>query len=322
MSVLFVTLFDKNYLVKGISMIDSLLGNSIEHKILILSLDVKTYETLNAYFTKNDRIVIKQIDFISPQILTKISNDRSYREFCWALSSILSYTILTKQNLDVIYLDADLYFFNSVELLISKCVMYNAAITPHRFSEIYRQLEVNGKFNVQWVYFKNNEIGRKVALDWMTDCIISTEYNPAAGVVGDQKYLDSWPSRYKNILEISDEGAGLAPWNQSGVVVRKIEKSLYVGAEEKLVFYHFHSLNIYFNLLVLPVSSNYRLGKEVFDLIYTKYVKELNRVRSELGISTPLIISTGTISIFLNLLQVFLVQITQSMIWQRIKKLF
>jgi hypothetical protein len=200
--------------------------------------------------------------------------------------------------------------------------MYNAAITPHRFSEIYRQLEVNGKFNVQWVYFKNNEIGRKVALDWMTDCIISTEYNPAAGVVGDQKYLDSWPSRYKNILEISDEGAGLAPWNQSGVVVRKIEKSLYVGAEEKLVFYHFHSLNIYFNLLVLPVSSNYRLGKEVFDLIYTKYVKELNRVRSELGISTPLIISTGTISIFLNLLQVFLVQITQSMIWQRIKKLF
>jgi lipopolysaccharide biosynthesis glycosyltransferase len=141
MSVLFVTLFDKNYLVKGISMIDSLLGNSIEHKILILSLDVKTYETLNAYFTKNDRIVIKQIDFISPQILTKISNDRSYREFCWALSSILSYTTLTKQNLDVIYLDADLYFFNSVELLISKCVMYNAAITPHRFSEIYRQLE-------------------------------------------------------------------------------------------------------------------------------------------------------------------------------------
>jgi hypothetical protein len=322
MSVLFVSLFDKNYLVKGISMIDSLLSNSIKHEILILSLDVKTFKTLNRYFAKNSRIIVKNIDFINPQILAQISNDRSYREFCWALSSVLSFTTLSCQKLDVIYLDADLYFFNSVEPLISKCDKFNAAITPHRFSDIYKHLEINGKFNVQWVYFKNNKLGKRVAFDWMNDCIISTKYNPTEGVVGDQKYLDSWPSRYENILEISDVGVGLAPWNQSGVLVTNVEKSLFVDSKEKLVFYHFHSLNIYFRILVLPVSSNYHLGKEVLDLIYAQYVKKLNQVRTELGINIPLLLSKGVLSIFLNFLQVFLIQVTQSAIWRKIKNLF
>jgi hypothetical protein len=320
MSVLFVSLFDKNYLVKGVSMIDSLLDYSDDHGILILSLDEHTFITLNSYFRGNSRISIKKMDFIDRQVLTQISKDRTYREYCWALSSILSFTALSYQELDVIYLDADLYFFNSVEKIVNKCSDYNAAITPHRFTETYKHLEINGKFNVQWVYFKNNNYGRRIALDWMNDCIVSTKYDIAAGIVGDQKYLDLWPSRYENILEISDIGVGLAPWNQEGAIITNLDNSLHVGFEEKLVFYHFHSLNIYFKRFILPVSSNYHLSRDVFDQIYVKYASKISDINFELGTKNRLTLSKGVLSCFLNFLQVSLVLFTQTSIWRKIKK--
>ena len=104
MKSLFVTLFDKKYFIKGVAMVDSLLLYSQDHEILILALDKVSYSKLTEYYDLNNRVIVKNTEYIGKELNKQIIESRTYREYCWALSSILSYTALNKQDLDVIYL--------------------------------------------------------------------------------------------------------------------------------------------------------------------------------------------------------------------------
>lgn len=319
MKSLFVTLFDKKYFIKGVAMVDSLLLYSHDHEILILALDKVSYSKLTEYYDLNNRVIVKNTEYIGKELNKQIIESRTYREYCWALSSILSYTALNKQNLDVIYLDADIYFFNSIESLLNQCRSECVAITPHRFSEKYKFLEINGRYNVQWVYFKNNESGQLVAQEWMEDCILSTSYDANSGIVGDQKYLDKWPEKYKNILEIDDLGAGLAPWNQENVSLSKSGNSILIDDEFTLRFYHFHSFKIFGNKYVLPVSSFYKLDDPIIELVYKPYISKLNSLLNNNCAKTDLILAGPKFSLFLNFLQVVAIRATQSKLWKLLR---
>jgi hypothetical protein len=60
----------------------------------------------------------------------------------------------------IIYLDADLYFFNDPKILIKELGNDDLLITEHRYTKKYDQSFNSGKYCVQFMIFKNNSFDR------------------------------------------------------------------------------------------------------------------------------------------------------------------
>jgi hypothetical protein len=143
-----------------------------------------------------------------------------------------------------VYLDADIYFFGNPNVLLEEARHGDLAAIKHRFPVRLQHYEVNGLFNVQWVYFANTPVGQQASKKWAEQCIENCSYLPDLGIVGDQKYLDEWPMLYPTFIEVKNSGAGVAPWNHEIYQPQLLSKQWIVTNTNPLIFYHFHGLKI------------------------------------------------------------------------------
>ena len=262
----FCTLFDKNYLIKGLSMIESLNKNCKECKIFVLCLDKETKYIL-------EKISIEQLHCIS---LEEVENDeliyakstRNIAEYCWTLASYFTWYVMeNNKNVKLLtYLDADLFFYSSVEPIFEEIGDSSISIIEHRFSKPFKSLEINGRFCVEWNTFRRDEEGLNCLNTWRKQCLEWCYYKLEENRMGDQKYLDEWPNKYKSCHIIQNEGAGIAPWNYSSYDIQKINKKIFIN-NTNLIFYHFHQFQL------LPNEKFYRLSE-----IYTSYKREPNEI--------------------------------------------
>lgn len=106
----FCTLFDKNYLYKGLALYSSLERYCPNFSLWILCMDKTTYKILK-------KLQLKQVTLISlkefeDKKLLSVKNSRTLGEYCWTCtSSLILYLFKRYKKLDIIaYLDADLFF--------------------------------------------------------------------------------------------------------------------------------------------------------------------------------------------------------------------
>jgi hypothetical protein len=226
-------------------MVDSLIKNTnkINHHVHILALDFVTERYLGDYYKECSKVTIHSLGTLGTEYIWDLRKSRSHREFCWGLSSILTNFILEETKGTTIYLDADIFFFSDPSPLVTECAIYSIAVTPHRFPDRLKFQEIMGIYNVQWVQFKFDDEGRAASTKWRRQCEASSSYAPDLGIVGDQKYLDSWHLEYKSFKSINNVGAGLAPWNHEKYKLRLEDGITYVN-DLPLIFYHFHSFSI------------------------------------------------------------------------------
>jgi hypothetical protein len=276
----FCTLFDRNYLYKGLAMYDSLASNCREDFILwILCMDDISYKLLEKMSLPKIKLVA--LNEFESQELLKAKQERGVAEYSWTCASNLVWFLLQKnRELEMmIYLDADLYFFNNPKILITELGDKDVMITAHRYTKKYDQSAVSGKYCVQFMIFKNNPNGlrvldwwRQACLDW---CFAYLDNNR----FGDQKYLDDWMTRFSGILELEHLGGGVAPWNvqQYGFFTKD---GMIYGRERRtdkifpLVFYHFHTFYLISPRQYFPVRG-YVLSKNVKAIIYEPYFRAL-----------------------------------------------
>jgi hypothetical protein len=270
---MYATLFDKKYLSRGIAMIESLLSFEKDAVICVLCLDLET-ELAVRTLSNTSKVSPIALHEIGDELVLQIRGDRTYREFCWALSSIFCMYLLNKQNAEVIYIDADVYFFGNPKSLLEECRTGDIAAIRHRFPERLRQYEVNGIFNVQWVYFANNKKGREACETWAEQCI-----------------LDSWPVQYPTFIDVQNLGAGVAPWNHEVMKPRKVKGEWTVIGETPLVFYHFHGLKISDDGSITFAPKMYSKVKKLPNRLYAEYIAAINQTteRFALLVENPLI---------------------------------
>lgn len=276
----YCTLFDKNYLAKGLVMLESLKRHSSEpYSLHILAMDSETEDALKDFG-------YWEYTFTAPTFNRMPSfSSRPWREFCWTMASQFTEYVLNEmrraeiKDIDTItYLDADLFFFSDPKPVHDEIGERSIGIIPHRFIPTKRYLEVNGVFNVGWVTFKNTPIGRECLARWAEQvrerCDEST--------CGDQKYLDEWPEHYGDeVCIIENIGANLAPWNVGNYDLQRAGKSDYVFVigrhrADWLRFYHFHEYEHGVRL------TNYDLRPEDIELIYKPYIEAINRAEHKI----------------------------------------
>lgn len=273
----YCTLFDSNYLTRGLMMYESLKKYSDNFHLYIFAFNDKSHKlliSLNLDFTT----VISLKEFENNKLLS-IKNSRSAGEYCWTCTpSVIKYSIET-YNLDsCTYLDADLYFFSNPAVLIDEMGYNSVLITPHRYTKKYDQSKTSGIYCVQFMTFKNTQSGMKV-LNWWVDACIDWCYARAEdGKFGDQKYLDDWTNMFNEVYVSNNLGGGVAPWNIQQYNFT-YEKDKIIGIEKlhnnkfDLIFYHFHALK-FLGKDIVNLGS-YDIDKNDIKMIYKDYIIKL-----------------------------------------------
>lgn len=294
----FVTLFNSNYLSRGLVMYHSLLKHCPHFHLYIIAFDDVTYD----YFQNNpyEKLTVISLSQFEDDKLLSIKLSRSAGEYCWTCTA--STVLYCLKNFDLnhcVYIDADLCFYSNPQVLFDEWGDNSVLITEHRYTTEYDQSALSGIYCVQFVGFKNDTEGLEALNYWRDSCIDWCYARAEDGKFGDQKYLDDWTTRFKNVHVLKHLGGGIAPWNLQQYDF-KMEDSKLIGWEKSsqvkfdIVFVHFHGLRFYEDQLVSLAPSEYELDRTVINLLFKPYARKLVNSDNQLNQPKFMFHSNGT----------------------------
>lgn len=278
------TYFDRNYLYKGLAMYRSFARHNNAFQMWVLCLDDDTHRILSQMSLPGVKLVtMEDFEGGDPELLG-VKGSRSHIEYYWTCtSSFLLHVLRHNPQVDVLtYLDADLYFFGSLDPLYEEMGQDSILIVEHRYSPKHAHaVGTTGIFNVGVLSFRRDEAGLE-CLGWWRERCIEWCYNRVEdGRFGDQRYLDDWPSRFPNVHILQHKGIDLAPWNIDNYRL-SYQNGKVIVDDDQLVAYHFHSLRIVADgLFELADRNHYPLTRQHTELVYRPYLKELREAISQ-----------------------------------------
>ncbi len=281
----YCTFFDRNYLAKALALLGSLKKHeSSPYKVIVVCLDEITRLLLSRLSLPNVELIPLHVIEAGDPMLGSARRTRQLVEYYWTLTSNVIHKIMSSYpEIDLLtYLDADLFFYSSPDPIFRELGESSILIHEHRFSPSLAVLEINGKYNVGLVSFRRDENGM-TALSWWRDRCNEWCFDRCEdGKMGDQKYLDDWPDRFKGVRVLQHIGAGLGPWNH--------EQYVFTGTGGKplvnglpVVFYHFHALTQVSRQVFLPSKhAHYPITESVLRYCYLPYFHELSKATLDL----------------------------------------
>jgi hypothetical protein len=282
----FCTLFDINYLAKGVAMLRSLERFCPKSHVFVLCMDDQTKPILESL--NFSHVTYLTLDEVEDQDLLEVKPGRNRAEYCWTLSPCLPWYILKKNpHVEFItYLDADLYFYSDIQPILDEIGDASIAIIEHRFVPELKHLENRGRFCVEWVSFRRDAEGLACLQRWREQCIEWCFYRLEKNRMGDQKYLDAWPNSYKNLHIIKHPGAGVAPWNYAAYEINGVDGVINID-ENPLIFYHFHQFQILSFGRFDRLSKYYTRIKSAPNSIYSVYESATSSIMKEIRFKRP-----------------------------------
>lgn len=291
--MVFCTLFDSNYLDKGLALYHSMRKHINTFRLYIFAFDDKCLEILSDMHLEN--AVILSVEDIMTDVLRRIRAERTNAEFCWTCTPIVVEHVLLKYCERICtYIDADIYFFADPadaiqEIIDSGC---SVGLVEHRFARNWEyggHIFSTGKYCIQFNTFLNNTEGMQVLQDWRDKCLDWCYFRYEDGKLGDQKYPDKWKQKYPCIHECQDFGVGVAPWNLYlySYVGRKSEEIWMEcrGRRSRIIFYHFEGIkylddgSVYLNIWEPATPGMHRKVQ----FIYGEYIEIITTIRSFLA---------------------------------------
>jgi hypothetical protein len=276
MSINFCSYFDKNYLSKFLVLRNSIEIFNIEFKFFVLALD----NYVEDFFKKNQ---IKNVQVISLKDLEQsykdliiAKNNRDLIEYYFTLSPFLPRYIFEKYKcLNISYVDSDFFFYKNPIKLFQKILNSSVTVIKQESEPQY------GLFNMGLICFNFNFSETLEILNtWGEQCIDSCSDIPnlKENIYADQKYLDEWLIKLRNIKILYPEYSVLSPWDTNA----KIEYNI-----DNFFAFHFHNFKIQNNFFYTGFCNyNKRPSKIILDKIYIPYAKKIYHVNKEYNLKT------------------------------------
>ena len=270
----FCTLFDVNYLPRGLVLYSSLREVCGDFRLRVFCMDEATESLLDRMRLPGLVVVGLEELEAHDRELASVKRDRTQVEYCWtATPAVCLYALEREPELEMVtYLDADLMFFADPAPLFDELADDAALIVPHRHASDWDGWDGTvGNYNVQFVTFRRDERGLAPLRWWRERCLEWCYDRIEDGRWGDQRYLDDWPERFAGVHVLAHPGGGLAPWNAKRYTLERRDGSLLVDGYP-VVFYHYQSLELVRGLaaflppVVLP--SSYRLNRGPSGLVW------------------------------------------------------
>ncbi len=160
----FCTLFDSQFLLRGLTLFRSLARYLQDFHFYVLCLDEGSYHALKRLQQPHIiPLTLSDIEVWDPRLL-KAKANRSLIEYYFTLSPALPlYLLRNFDGIEVItYLDADLFFYQSPAPLFAELGQASILVIEHRFPAHLQDKLQYGRFNVQYQSFRNNIQGWSV----------------------------------------------------------------------------------------------------------------------------------------------------------------
>ena len=287
------TLFNTNYLDKGLTMYESIECYTQDFVLYVLCMDDRCYEIIMDLNLPRF-IPIRLSDIETPRLLV-VKEERTIGEYCWTCGSCFTDYVMHTFNPEYCaYIDSDLYFYDDVNVVVKEMQERNASvmITGHRFYEDEakdREWKV-GKYCVEFNTFKNDTEGRFLLDKWKNQCLEYCKCDGDGKHWADQKYMDNWVSDYEFAVETSHLGAGVAPWNiadyrlicnadldKFGIACKNIISTLF--------FYHFQGIQyLDHNTVRLDIYGRKGVQSDLVEKLYKPYLRHIGRNKHLLSV--------------------------------------
>jgi hypothetical protein len=284
--IIFGTFANAKYLPQLLSMLESFQNNVTSSRIAVVALDVATSETVSSLnFSCVDVLDVKDVEAHFPQLSIAREN-RSLSEYFFTLSSAIPNFLFKvyPQPDFVVYIDADLFFFENPE----RCILAlddtdNVLLTSHNFARKNLDLRVYGEFNTGFIAFRRSAAGMKVASWWLERCLEWCKDVVENGKFADQKYLENFSSIAPGVKISQDFGLNLGPWGLNSLKQIGFRNgSIYVNGQ---FLFAFHFSGLQYNRIFAILGLNpyqYRVSKTIYELIYVPYLRSIRRWETEL----------------------------------------
>ncbi|MCH4191080.1 MAG: hypothetical protein LKF52_02145 [Butyrivibrio sp.] len=291
----YCTLFDSNYLDKGVVLIQSLNQCARDFTLYIFAFDEACEQFLNQAAFHNVAVLSEKKLAAEYSTLESLKAERTRAEYCWTCTPYCITYVLDKKECDnCTYIDTDMYFWSDPGILIEEMIEHNksAMVTPHFFEKNLRSEMIRrmcGNYCVEFNTFLSTPEGRS-ALDWWREkCTQECSVNGSDDTYGDQKYLDRLVQKYDSVYEAGNPGGGMAPWNVMKYQHTRIEgKHLWFKEKGKerqyeLIYYHFQGCTI--NDTMADLGYHQWCGKNedhvLTKFVYRTYIQEIRSARKK-----------------------------------------
>lgn len=199
----------------------------------------------------------------------------------------------------IVYLDADLMFFDSLTKLdeVLNIQQKSIVLTGHQYTVIPSENEVSnnqtlrkyGIYNAGFIALKNNAVGQQFLAWWkrilFTKCIRDDEN----GIYYDQTWLDLVPMYFgDDFYMLKDLGYNVAYWNLDERILCFRNEKYFINQKIPLVFYHFARFQYYNDMYIDGFKikfDDFPLLKNIFDQY--RNILQKNLYEKSIPASTP-----------------------------------
>jgi hypothetical protein len=282
----YCTYFDHNYLSRGLALYRSLQHHAPGSRLWVLCLSEACHRILVALDLPGI-IPVPLADFEAADAgVAATRPHRSTIEYYFTCTPAWMLFVMGREAdaAWVTYLDGDLFFFESPEIIYEELQDAAVAIIPHRYPARLARLRKFGTYNVGWVGARNDPDGVAVIEWWREKCIEWCHDYVDGDRFADQGYLDWFPRLFPRVKVIENVGANLAPWNIGNYRIGFGGGQVLIDAVRPLIFFHFQGLRKGLRWFIFNSHRSYRapFSGVIRDHVYRPYVDELLAIEKTL----------------------------------------
>lgn len=287
---------DHRYLPRAQALVQSLRAFGCHDEVWLYCLTPECHRGAEALAMDNVRLLdLADLEAAYPA-LQQVKAERTTLEYYYTCTPlVLDHAMKSRPDVDsVVYLDADLWFFDSPDRVFHVIGDAPVAIIPHNFPPRLQALERFGRFNVGWVSFRRTEEGMHCLEWWRDRCLEWCFGKPEGDRCGDQGYLNKFSEIAPNTRIITHKGCNTAPWNIENYRITERGGRIFVD-EDPLLFFHFHGVHRAFGVFYFNGHRRYGapLSRLMRSRLYRPYVAALDANEWALRKVLPDLDSTG-----------------------------
>ena len=287
----YCTYFDRNYLVRALALIESLNRHEKNpFQLFAVCLDEISRTILTELAPPNvTPVAMSDIEHGDDQLLAAKGNRSTVEYYRTSTATVILRLLERNPEIEILtYVDADIYFFSSLDPVYDELGDRSVLIHEHRFSPRLAHMARYGRFNAGFLCFRNDPHSIRVLEWWRERCLEWCYGRVENGKHAGQAYLDDWPTRFDHVTVLRNAGAGVAPWNHQQYSFSTDAGGNVLVDGTPVVFYHYHSLTFVDPGIIVPLKHTIdTVTMEIIRLCFLPYLHALRRAISSLPSNEP-----------------------------------